>query len=100
MALNVLFLREHNRVAGVLAAAHPDWDDERLFQTTRNTLIVLMIRVMLEEYINHITPYHFGFVLDPVRTDRGVAPGEPGDDRVQPRLPLAQPDPVDVHDRG
>ncbi|MFF5468541.1 peroxidase family protein [Streptomyces achromogenes] len=72
MALNVLFLREHNRVAGLLAAAHPDWDDERLFQTTRNTLIVLMIRVMLEEYINHITPYHFGFVLDPVRTDRGV----------------------------
>ncbi|MEU2060398.1 peroxidase family protein [Streptomyces sp. NPDC013455] len=72
MAMNVLFLREHNRVAGVLAAAHPDWDDERLFQTTRNTLIVMMIRVMLEEYINHITPYHFDFVLDPVRTDRGV----------------------------
>ncbi|UFR00578.1 hypothetical protein KBP30_05005 [Streptomyces sp. Go40/10] len=72
MALTVLFLREHNRVAGILAAAHPDWDDERVFQTTRNTLIVTMIRVMLEEYINHITPYHFGFVLDPVRTDRGV----------------------------
>ncbi|MEU0335104.1 peroxidase family protein [Streptomyces sp. NPDC006193] len=72
MAMNVLFLREHNRVADVLAAAHPDWDDERVFQTTRNTLIVMMIRVMLEEYINHITPYHFPFVLDPVRTDRGV----------------------------
>ncbi|MEU3504616.1 peroxidase family protein [Streptomyces hundungensis] len=72
MALNVLFLREHNRVAGLLAAAHPEWDDERVFQTTRNTLIVMMIRVMLEEYINHITPYHFGFVLDPVRIDRGV----------------------------
>ncbi|MEU0052233.1 peroxidase family protein [Streptomyces sp. NPDC006309] len=72
MAMNVLFLREHNRVAGVLADAHPDWDDERVFQTTRNTLIVMMIRVMLEEYINHITPYHFAFVLDPVRTDRGV----------------------------
>ncbi|MFH9670781.1 peroxidase family protein [Streptomyces sp. NPDC017405] len=71
MALNVLFLREHNRVAGILAAAHPGWDDERIFQTTRNTLIVMMIRVMLEEYINHITPYHFDFVLDPVRTDRG-----------------------------
>lgn len=72
MALNVLFLREHNRVAGILAAAHPDWDDEHVFQTTRNTLIVMMIRVMLEEYINHITPYHFDFVLDPVRTDRGA----------------------------
>ncbi|MET7680513.1 peroxidase family protein [Streptomyces sp. NPDC005423] len=72
MAMNVLFLREHNRVAGRLAAAHPEWDDERIFQTTRNTLVVMMIRVMLEEYINHITPYHFRFVLDPVRTDRGV----------------------------
>ncbi|MEU8469750.1 peroxidase family protein [Streptomyces sp. NPDC029006] len=72
MAMNVLFLREHNRVAGIIAGAHPDWDDERVFQTTRNTLIVMMIRVMLEEYINHITPYHFAFVLDPVRTDRGV----------------------------
>ncbi|AYN37996.1 heme peroxidase [Streptomyces dangxiongensis] len=72
MAMNVLFLREHNRVAGILADAHPDWDDERVFQTTRNTLIVMMIRVMLEEYINHITPYHFAFVLDPVRTDRGA----------------------------
>ncbi|WP_327709200.1 hypothetical protein OG912_11010 [Streptomyces sp. NBC_00464] len=72
MVMNVLFLREHNRVAGVLAAAHPDWDDERVFQTTRNTLVVMMIRVMLEEYINHITPYHFRFVLDPVRTDKGV----------------------------
>ncbi|GHI03835.1 hypothetical protein AQI88_08805 [Streptomyces cellostaticus] len=72
MAVNVLFLREHNRVAGILSAAHPNWDDERVFQTTRNTLIVMMIRVMLEEYINHITPYHFDFVLDPVRTDRGV----------------------------
>ncbi|MFJ3639888.1 peroxidase family protein [Streptomyces sp. NPDC090108] len=72
MAMNVLFLREHNRVAALLADAHPGWDDERLFQTTRNTLIVMMIRVMLEEYINHITPYHFDFALDPVRTDRGV----------------------------
>ncbi|MER5863449.1 peroxidase family protein [Kitasatospora sp. NPDC002040] len=75
MAMNVLFLREHNRVAGILAkeyAGKPGWDDERVFQTTRNILVVMMIRLMLEEYVNHLTPYRFKFILDPVRTDRGV----------------------------
>lgn len=63
--LTVLFLREHNRVARLLAHRHPRWDDERLFQTTRNILIVLLIKLVVEEYINHITPYHFRFTLDP-----------------------------------
>lgn len=34
-----LWLREHNRVADVMAGEHPDWDDERIFQTTK--LIIL-----------------------------------------------------------
>ncbi|MCA2176323.1 heme peroxidase [Nonomuraea glycinis] len=62
--LTVLFLREHNRVARLLARHYPGWDDERLFQTTRNILIVLLIKLVVEEYINHITPYHFRFTLD------------------------------------
>ncbi|GAA3126626.1 peroxidase family protein [Streptosporangium carneum] len=62
--LTVLFLREHNRVAGLLAENNRHWDDERLFQTTRNVLIVLLIKLVVEEYINHITPYHFRFALD------------------------------------
>ncbi|RKS70983.1 prostaglandin-endoperoxide synthase 2 [Actinomadura pelletieri DSM 43383] len=63
--LTVLFLREHNRVARTLAAENPGWDDERLFQTARNIVIVEVIRLVVEEYINHITPYHFRFLLDP-----------------------------------
>ncbi len=62
--LTVVFLREHNRVAALLADDHPDWDDERLFQTTRNVLTVLLLNVVIDEYINHITPYHFQFFLD------------------------------------
>ena len=62
--LTVLFLREHNRVARLLARHYPRWDDERLFQTARNILIVLLIKLVVEEYINHITPYHFRFTLD------------------------------------
>ncbi|QGV77226.1 peroxidase family protein [Streptomyces ficellus] len=70
MLVNVLFLREHNRIAGLLARAHRSWDDERIFQTTRNILVVMTIRLVLEEYINHLTPFHFRFRLDPSRTVR------------------------------
>jgi prostaglandin-endoperoxide synthase 2 len=63
--LNVLFLREHNRVAGLLGREYPQWDDERLYATARNILIVLLIKIVIEEYINHIAPYLFKFGADP-----------------------------------
>lgn len=63
--MNTLFLREHNRICDLLARQHPDWDDERLFQTARNIVIVLVMKIVVEEYINNIAPYHFKFMLDP-----------------------------------
>lgn len=63
--INTLFLREHNRLAGRIEASHPDWDDTRIFETTRNTIIVLFIKVMIEDYINHISPLPFGLRTDP-----------------------------------
>ena len=39
--MNIVFLREHNRIAGTCRRRYPDWDDERLFETTRNVMIVL-----------------------------------------------------------
>ena len=63
--LSTLFLREHNRLCAMLEANNPDWDDERVFQTARNINIALLIKIVVEEYINHISPYHFKLRADP-----------------------------------
>jgi prostaglandin-endoperoxide synthase 2 len=63
--LNTLCLREHNRLAALLGQNYPGWDDERLFQTARNILMVEIMRIVIEEYINHIAPYNFKFITDP-----------------------------------
>jgi prostaglandin-endoperoxide synthase 2 len=64
--LNVLFLREHNRICELLAGAYPSWDDERIFQTARNTVIATIMKLVIDEYINHIAPYCFKFITDPL----------------------------------
>lgn len=53
---NVIFLRQHNWVARKIAAAHPDWDDEKVFQLARNTTIVLLLKVVVSDYIRQISP--------------------------------------------
>ena len=63
--MSTLFLREHNRIADRISRAHRDWDDERVFQTARNTLIVILIKVVIEDYINHITPIKFPLFVEP-----------------------------------
>lgn len=76
--LNIVFLREHNRIARRLAAEHagdPSWDDDRLFETTRNVTIVLLLNIVVEEYIRHISPGDFPiqnvpFIADGARWNR------------------------------
>jgi prostaglandin-endoperoxide synthase 2 len=61
---NTLLLREHNRVAHELEIQKPAWDDERVFQTARNIMIPMFIKIVVEQYINHITPLPFSLRVD------------------------------------
>ena len=74
--LNVLCLREHNRICDVLAKSYPQWDDERLFQTARNILTVIILNIIMEEYIYHITPYNFNLFADPEAVAKESLQGE------------------------
>jgi prostaglandin-endoperoxide synthase 2 len=65
MAFNVLFLREHNRIVRQLREEHGGWRDDQLFETTRNILIMVLIKVVVEDYINHINPSPYQLRLAP-----------------------------------
>jgi prostaglandin-endoperoxide synthase 2 len=63
--IGTIFLREHNRLADAIADEHPEWDDERIFQTARDALIVCLLKIVIEDYINHITPFCFDLFVVP-----------------------------------
>ncbi|XP_060088369.1 prostaglandin G/H synthase 2 [Heteronotia binoei] len=65
MMYATLWLREHNRVCDVLKKEHPEWDDEQLFQTSRLILIGETIKIVIEDYVQHLSGYHFKLKFDP-----------------------------------
>ncbi|XP_077441502.1 prostaglandin G/H synthase 1-like [Vanacampus margaritifer] len=60
-----LWLREHNRVCDLLKAEHPSWDDEQLFQTARLIIIGETIRIVIQEYVQHLSGYLLQLKFDP-----------------------------------
>ena len=62
---NALFLREHNRVAKIIGDANRHWDDEQVFQTTRNTVMVIALNTVLSDYIRHISQKNFPIDIVP-----------------------------------
>jgi Animal haem peroxidase len=71
-AINTLFLREHNRLCAEIEKANPNFDDERLFETARAVNVVQLIKVVVEEYINHITPFWFKLRADPTTSYKSI----------------------------
>ncbi|GFE50457.1 hypothetical protein So717_22100 [Roseobacter cerasinus] len=63
--IDTLLLREHNRLASELGTRYADWDDDRVFETARNIVIVQFIKMVVEDYINHIAPTHYRLKADP-----------------------------------
>ncbi|OUD09953.1 hypothetical protein BVC71_00040 [Marivivens niveibacter] len=70
--LSVIFLREHNRICDELAAAYPEWDDDRLFATARMIMIVLLLNIVLSEYVAQV-----GVVKFPFQAELGWAEKQP-----------------------
>ncbi|XP_073438637.1 prostaglandin G/H synthase 2 [Dendrobates tinctorius] len=65
MMYATIWLREHNRVCDILVQEHPEWDDERIFQTARLILIGETIKIVIEDYVQHLSGYHFKLKFDP-----------------------------------
>jgi prostaglandin-endoperoxide synthase 2 len=63
-AISSVFVREHNRICALLQKAHPGWDDDRLFETARNVNIAMLLRLIVEEYINHLAGLPFKLFVD------------------------------------
>ncbi|XP_053137618.1 prostaglandin G/H synthase 1 [Hemicordylus capensis] len=65
MMYATLWLREHNRVCDVLKGEHPTWGDEQLFQTARLILIGETIKIVIEDYVQHLSGYYLQLKFDP-----------------------------------
>ncbi|HTN74362.1 MAG TPA: peroxidase family protein [Pirellulaceae bacterium] len=64
LAIQTLFVREHNRLADSFAAQHPEWNDEEIYQQTRRIVVAEVQAITFNEFLpallgrDAIAPYH------------------------------------------
>ena len=61
---STIWLRDHNRVASIMQEAHPSWDDERIYQTTKIIELGRLLRIVVEHYVQHLSGYKFNLLWD------------------------------------
>jgi len=74
-AMHILFIREHNLQAGLIAARHPSWTDEQIFQAARKIVIAEIQHITIDEFV----PALFGNAA-------GIGPYTGYDPRVNPGI--------------
>lgn len=60
-----IWLREHNRVCDILKKEHPDWDDERLYQTGKLVILGETLKIVIEDYVQHLSQYNYQLLFNP-----------------------------------
>lgn len=51
MAMHMVWVREHNRIASYLHILNPAWRDERLFQEARKIVIAKLQHITYNEWV-------------------------------------------------
>ena len=65
VVMTTLFMREHNDICRDLKTEHPDWSDERLFHTARCINTIILMKIVIEDYVNHIIGFDGLLKFDP-----------------------------------
>ncbi|MEP6356052.1 MAG: peroxidase family protein [Hyphomicrobiales bacterium] len=63
--LNTVFLRLHNKIARKTAEQNKDWDSDQVFESARNTAIVILLNIVISDYIAHISPLNLPLKFQP-----------------------------------